>query len=46
MGALGDGVKFSVRSPAFIQNPYPFYRSLRDTDPVHYWDEGYFYYEI
>ncbi|TWP50624.1 cytochrome P450 [Lentzea tibetensis] len=31
-------IAFNPDDPAFLNDPYPFYRALRDSDPIHYED--------
>jgi cytochrome P450 len=36
---IGSPLDVRLASPAFIDDPYPVYRELRETDPVHWSDE-------
>jgi cytochrome P450/thioesterase domain-containing protein/acyl carrier protein len=37
-GAAETTVTFNPLDPAFIDNPFPFFRALRETTPIHYED--------
>ena len=43
MSSEGQPFRFSVRSPDFVKDPYSFYRILRETDPVHFSSDGYWF---
>jgi cytochrome P450 len=43
MSSEQEPVQFSIRSPAYIKDPYSFYRILRERDPVHLSKDGYWF---
>lgn len=43
MSSEEQSFRFSVRSPEFVKDPYSFYRILRETDPIHFSSDGYWF---